>query len=87
MTFVNINTTLVRTVSGDLTDVAQLISQSIQTATDAQTALRSYESAERAPQIKALLVQWLDEAPLIMQRVQQFSQFLDGVATTYESIR
>lgn len=87
MAFVDINTALVRNVAGDLENVGHLLAQSIQLATDAQGALRSYESAERAPQIKALLAQWLEESPQIMQRVQHFAQFLDGVATTYESIR
>ena len=87
MTFVDINTMQVRNVASDLRDVAGKITQSIGTADDAQNALRSYESAERAPQIKALLTQWLEVAPAMFQRVQQFSEFLDNVATTYEGIQ
>jgi hypothetical protein len=86
MSFVDIDTTVVQQAGSDLADVSQKILQSIQNAQDAQTAIQGYQSPERAPQIKQYLGQLLDAAPGIQQRVHQFSQFLDGVAQTYNKL-
>lgn len=80
---VDINTVVVQQTSGSLSEVAQKIAQAIEMARNAQTAIQSYQSEERAPQIKSLLTQLLDEAPQIQGRVQNFSEFLSGVAATY----
>jgi hypothetical protein len=86
MTFVDINTTVVQQGASDLSEVGQKIGQGIANATEAQTAIQGYESPERAPKIKQYLVQFLEAAPAIQKRVQEFSTFLEGVATTYNSM-
>jgi hypothetical protein len=86
MTFVDINTNLVRTGASDLMEVFQKIGSFISLSTDAQTVINDYESPQRAPTIKKYLQELLDAAPLIQSRAKDFSEFLDGVARTYDSI-
>ena len=80
---VDINTVVVQQTSSSLSEVAQTIARAIEMARDAQTAIQGYQSEERAPQIKSLLTQLLEAAPQIQGRVQNFSEFLSEVATTY----
>jgi len=86
MGFVNVDTVVVQQGASDLSEVGQKIGQGISYATEAQAAIQYYESPERAPQIKQYLAQFLEAAPQIQKRVQDFSTYLEGVATTYNSI-
>ncbi len=86
MAYVDINTQIVRQGASDLMEVYQKIGNFINLSTDAQTVINDYESPERAPTIKKYLQELLDAAPGIHVRAKDFSDFLTGVAQTYESI-